>query len=269
MKVGTFKVEAHGTILGNRLMALLLHKFIEQKYDACYVTMYDSLGYLQRLFEKYGFRKFGKRVDTGEVVLIRDKTVLGSNSLNYPRFNLSGSKYLIGIYPKFHTRLFPDSRLKTESKFQTEDVSETNSIEKTYLTNMSQAAELKIGDKLVIYRTAETQPAEWSAVATSICTVTECKDISRFSSLDEFVSFVTKQSIFSDEELRTLWVNRRYPTIIKFQYNVAFPHRIVRHDLIEKCGIDRNEYAGFMSLSEETFKKVLAEGQVDESYVID
>ncbi|GAB6091841.1 hypothetical protein [Furfurilactobacillus curtus] len=269
LKVGTFKVESHGTVLGNRLISFLLHRFIEGNYDACYVTMYDNLEYLKDLFTRYGFRQYGVRRDTGETVLVRDLAVMETISKNFPRFNLLGTKYLLSILPKFHTALFPESRLNNEGAFKTEDVSETNSIEKTYLTNMREVRNACSGDKLIIYRTANGGSAEYTSVATSVCTVTDNRDISEFTSFEAFKAYVTKQSIFSETELRDFWQNRRYPIILRFQYDVALKHRVNRHDLIEICGLDRNGYPGFMALDNAVFSNVLREGRLNESFIID
>ena len=43
-------------------------------------------------------------------------------------------KYVLSINPEYHTKLFPDSILKTEQKYNSiQDVSDTNSIYKIYM----------------------------------------------------------------------------------------------------------------------------------------
>ena len=41
------------------------------------------------------------------------------------------------------------------------------------------------------------------------------------------------------------WFDRGRCKLIKMTYNVAMKKRIVRHDLIEKIGLERNQYWGF------------------------
>lgn len=272
LKVGTFKIDAHGTILGNRFISLILHQFVVGNYDACYVTMFDKISGLDKLFQKFGFSKFGKKNGTNETVLLREKSIKGNIYQDYPRLTLAGDKYLLGIRPKFHTSLFPDAKLRTEKSFYTEDVSATNSITKVFLSNLQglRNNDLKKNDKLVIYRTSEPgKVAEWNAVATSVATVVDYRNINSFDSYSDFEKFVTRYSIFSDRELYSFWNSKRYPYIIKFVYNVAFPHRIVRHDLIENCGIDREAYSGFIELSDKVFASILEEAKLNEGYVID
>ena len=45
-------------------------------------------------------------------------------------------------------------------------------------------------------------------------------------------------------------------------YNVALKKRIVRHDLIEKVGLDRNQYWGFFELTDEQFNMIAQRGNV-------
>jgi hypothetical protein len=43
-------------------------------------------------------------------------------------------------------------------------------------------------------------------------------------------------------------------------YNVALKKRIVRHDLIEEIGLERNQYWGFFELTNEQFNKIAMKG---------
>lgn len=52
-------------------------------------------------------------------------------------------------------------------------------------------------------------------------------------------------------------------------YNIAFRHRIIMKELVERAGIDRNIYWGFRQLDNEQFNSILKLGKVDERYIID
>ena len=54
-----------------------------------------------------------------------------------------------------------------------------------------------------------------------------------------------------------------YTKAIKMTYNFAFKKRIVRHDLIESIGLERNQYWGFLKLSDEQFYKIAQRGGAD------
>ncbi|WP_435966701.1 hypothetical protein [Raoultella ornithinolytica] len=79
------------------------------------------------------------------------------NYKNYPMIKMQERNFLLGIYPKWHTRLFPESILRNENESIIEDVSHTNSIHKVYLTKMHGVPQLRAGDNLLIYRTSDGQ----------------------------------------------------------------------------------------------------------------
>ncbi|HEY5563721.1 MAG TPA: hypothetical protein VIK72_18530 [Clostridiaceae bacterium] len=75
--------------------------------------------------------------------------------LDYPKVDIRKSKkFMLSIFPKFHTRMFPNSQLKTEKEHIIEDSSFTKSIEKIYLSGANLSTYGK-GDIVVIYRTAD------------------------------------------------------------------------------------------------------------------
>lgn len=269
LKIGTFKIEAHGTVLGERFIGILLKKMIEESYQESYVTIFEKQQPLINLFKKFGFTLWGKK-ENGELVFTKTLDIRNDVCLDFPRIlTQDKDKYLLSIYPKYHTKLFPNSKLQTEKSYITEDLSFTNTIEKVYLAGMSGMDRIKAGDLIVIYRTAEQgKNAEWSSVATSVCTVIDTKNINEFNNYDDFIKYCGKGTIFTEGELSTLWRNKKYPYIIKMLYNISLPKRIVRHELIEKSVISRSDYAGFIPLSDQQFKKVLELGEVNESFII-
>lgn len=134
--------------------------------------------------------------------------------------------------------LFPDSILTTENKNIITDVSYTNSIHKIYVCSMEQVENLEYGDIVVVYRTAEDgKRAEYSAVATSVCVVEDVKMQNEFGSFDDFYKYASKYSAFDKYDLH-YWYNRGSCKAIKMTYNAALRKRIVRHDLIQKIGIE-------------------------------
>ncbi|EGQ0189044.1 hypothetical protein I1433_002842, partial [Listeria monocytogenes] len=269
LKVGTFKINAHGTVLGDRFLSIILRKFIEENHSMLYVTIFKKHGTLISLFERFGFKKWGNK-DNGELVYFKDLTLHDNIYTDFPRFkNTSQKKYLLAIQPQFHTQMFPDSKLKTEKSHCIEDLSFTNTVEKIYITKMRGVPSLKPNNLLLIYRTAEAgRSAEFSAVGTSICTVVEYKNINDFSNLQSFLDYCGKGSIFSEQDLKRFWSQQTYPYIIKMLYNSPLQKRIVRHDLLEKVGLSREGYQGFQEINDEQFNKILELGEVNEGYVI-
>ncbi|MCK8098936.1 hypothetical protein MTN95_05980 [Bacillus sp. 2CMS4F] len=269
LKIGTFKIEAHGTVLGHRFIGIILKKMIDEHYSECYVTVFEKQKPLIKLFEKFGFTLWGRK-NNGELIYIKTLEKTNDIFMDFPRIDTQNkNKYILSIYPIWHTKLFPDSKLNTERNHKIEDLSFTNTIEKVYLSGMKGLDELTRGDLIVIYRTAESgKRAEFSAVATSICTVIENRNIHEFNTMEEFISYCGKGTIFSKEDLEKFWYTKKYPYIIKMLYNISLPKRIIRHHLITNGIIERNAYAGFIKLTDQAFEKILKLGEINESFII-
>lgn len=218
------------------------------------------------MVQGFGFEEFGEKGDetNPEKVYVKDmKKITGDVNKDYPLIRKSGTnKYLLGIYPKYHSVMFPDSILTTENKNILTDISHTNSIHKIYVCTMGIEV-LKYGDVIVLYRTAEYgRSAEYSAVATSICTVEEVMLQSDFKTFDAFFDYANQYSVFNRNNLYH-WYKKGGCKVVKMTYNVALKKRIARHDLIEKIGMDRNEYWGFMKITDNQFEEIIRRGEVN------
>lgn len=266
IKVGTFKIEAHGTKMGEQFIKVIMDYAANENADVCYVTIYEKHSSLINLVQKFGFELYGTKgygTYKENVYLKRMKKITGDINKDFPFIDIStAKKYLLSIYPKYHSVMFPDSILTTENKNIITDVSYTNSIHKIYICTMEQVDNLKYGDIVVLYRTAENgRSAEYSAVATSICVVEDVKEQNEFSCFDDFYNYASKYSVFDKNDLR-YWYNRGGCKAIKMTYNGALKKRIVRHDLIEEIGLERNQYWGFFELTDEQFIKIAHRGDV-------
>lgn len=278
LKVGTFKIDNRGTKRGERFLKKVFDKAIADDAEEIYVTIFPEkrLQPLIRLFETYGFHKVAiKKHKNGndEDVLVRDMKNHSANMLSdYPYVHCGiGEKYVLSIYPKYHTQMFPDSILATENQFDAiNDLSETNSIYKVYICWMRDVWHLKSGDKVVIYRTTDIPgKAYFRSVATSVSSILETKTYRDFDSEDDFINYMKKYSVFNETELR-YWYNKKSNfTVIKMLYNFAFKKRVIMRDLIEKVGISKDIYWGFFRLRDEQFNKILKLGEVNERYIID
>lgn len=271
LKVGTFKINPHGTKLGERFIKKIFDHALHHDINNIYVTIFPKHSDLIDIMTRYGFEPVAEKETPNGIEGVYLKTigkVHGDVTLDYPLIDLSNRCYLLSIYPEFHTRLFPDSILNNEDARIIEDVSHTNSIEKIYICKMSDVKDLKTGDALVIYRTADGGPAEYTAVATSFCMVEEMKQKSEFSDINDYLQYCSSRSVFSEEELKSYY---RWPQlyIIKMTYNIALTTRIIRKKLIEEVDISRGAYWGFMQLTTEQFKHIAQLGGVNESLIID
>ncbi len=275
LKVGTFKLLSRGTRRGERFMKKIMDKAIAESVDEIYVTMFqtEELESLIRLFKCFGFEhKADKPHENGEseIVLLKDMHhFVGDIEKDYPFVkNFYTRKYLLSIYPSYHTKLFPDSILNNESYDLIQDIKPTNSIYKIYICRMKDVNMLRRGDNVVVYRTTDNQgPAYYRSVATSICTVIEIKQYFDFKNIDDFLKY-TQYSVFEENELRNWYDKWKNLIVIKMLYNVAFTKRVIRKDLIEKAGIPEDAYWGFCELNDEQYMKIIELGEADERYFI-
>lgn len=273
LKIGTLKINARGTRLGERFIKKICDHAIGSKYDYAYVTIFKKHSSLIEIMENYGFREVGyKDTKNGrENVYLKSFIHNYSDILeNYPRVNIAQKNYwLLSIKPIYHSRLFPDSILHTEKHDMLEDISYTNSIHKIYLSSNFNVLKARIGDILVMYRTNHDGEgsADYKSVATSICIVEEVKKITDFSSKTEFLKYCLNYSIFSLNELEDFWELKKYPFLIRFTYNIALSKRIIRAILADEVGITRGRWT-FLSLSYQQFVKILKIGEVNESFII-
>lgn len=271
VKIGTMKINPHGTRLGERFIKKSLDFAINNNIRYIYVTVFEKHDKLINLYEKYGFSDYGtKKTNNGtEKALVKNLDLNFDDSiLNYPKINFNSDIYLLGIYPDFHTRLFPDSILNNESFDIVKDVSHTNSIDKIYICRMQGISNLKKDDLILIYRTSDQKgPAAYRSVVTSICTVQDIKSTREFDCFQDYENYCKNYSVFNKRELQTFFNSRREYFIIKMSYNIAFPKKVIRKKLIEEVGIDENKYWGFFQLTEEQSKEIISMGQVNKNYV--
>lgn len=271
LKIGTFKIDAHGTKMGEQFIKIIMDYALNENVDVCYVTIYEKYRTLIDLVEEFGFEFHGTKgrgKHTENVYIKKMNKITGDIKKNFPLIDYTtAKKYLLSIYPQYHSVMFPDSILTTENKNIIRDVSYTNSIQKVYVCSMEQVEKLNYGDIVIIYRTAEDgKKAEYSAVATSVCVVEEIKNQEEFFSFEDFYEYVSKYSVFDKKDLLSRFNRGRCKTI-KMTYNVAMKKRIVRHNLIEKIGLERGQYWGFFELTDEHFKKIIHEGEVNNIFI--
>lgn len=268
LKVGTFKVQAHGTILGERFIKLIFDEMIKRKIKQSYVTIYEKQNTLIQLLEKFGFVYHGKKGN--ESVYVKDFTkIVGDIEKDYPLIRLDNNKkFILSIYPEYHTQLFPDSKLHTERDHIVEDFSYTNSIEKIYLSGAQDIEFYRKGDIAVIYRTAELGfSAEYRSVLTSVCTISSIININSFRTEKEFLEFCSKRTIFSETRLKSFWYTKKYPYIVTMLYNFALNKRIIRKEMIEKIGVNRLSRILAYKISDGQMKEILCEGRDDIEFI--
>jgi predicted nucleic acid-binding protein len=279
LKIGTFKVVSNGVKLGERFLKIIFDNALIQKVSEIYVTIFDKRDEQTRLIsllEEFGFKYYGVKGQSGELVYTRDFTPKFNPSNpkeTFPFIGLNQSIFLIPIYPGYHTDLLPDSFLRTESpKDYIEHEPHRNAISKVYISR-SIERNIKKGDIIIFYRTADKGSAYYTSVITTIA-ITEDK-IDTIKNEQEFIAKCRKRSVFSDEELKKYWNwNTNYrPFIINFLFVHSFPlgKRINRKMLLD-LGIisgSENELRGLKEITRKQFEIILNETGTNESLIVD
>ncbi|MCL5769683.1 hypothetical protein, partial [Acinetobacter sp. ANC5681] len=274
LKIGTMKIDAHGTRLGERFIKKIFDYALHEKVAEIYLTVFEKHMSLMALFYKYGFEKIGLKHSPNGSENVLSRKFSGQNiKYSYPLIthNKVTNIYFLSIYPEYHSRLFPDSILLTEDGSIVKDISHTNSIHKIYIAGMQGMDNIKPNDIIVIYRTAEKgKSAHYSSVFTSICVIEEYKHIYDFKTYDEFYDYCKIYSIFDEIELNKIYKEKKYKHVIKMTYNIALNKRINRAKLIDMGIMSNNHgfYSGFGILNFNQLIDVIKEGKTDESFII-
>ena len=80
LKVGTFKIDAHRTRLGEKFIKKIMDTSIYGGYKEVYVTIYPKHSGLVNLLKKYGFIEYGHKGK--ELVLVKSFTTLKNEILS-------------------------------------------------------------------------------------------------------------------------------------------------------------------------------------------
>lgn len=274
VKVGTLKINAHGTKLGERVIKKIFDHAINSNAEEIYVTVFENHTGLIRLFEKYGFTQRGSKTTLNgqELVYVRSMVEMSANILElYPFIRKNPSRiYLLAIYPDYHTDLFPDSILRTEVGHIVEDVSHTNTIHKVYIAKMA-LTRLRPEDIVVIYRTTDIPGrARFRSVVTSICVVEESRSRADFDDVQDFLDFALPHSVFTEAELRD-WYNdlARRLYAVRMTYNAALPRRPNREVLLDDVGISEQPRWDFRKITGGEFERIVELSELDPAMIVD
>ncbi|NTU81951.1 MAG: hypothetical protein HGA45_21660 [Chloroflexales bacterium] len=277
LKIGTFKVISNGYKLGERFLKIIFDNALRYNVEEIYVTIFDRSEDQERLIyllEDWGFQRHGvKRSAAGEeVVLVRDFSQRADRAnpcLTYPFFSRKSRKFIVSIYPEYHTELFPDSILKTESPVDfIENRPNRNAISKVFISRSYEKG-LKPGDVVVFYRTAaEKGRAYYTSVTSTIGVVQNIH--TGILSLGKFIELCRKRSVFSDQELKAHWDwnSGNRPFVVNFAYVHSFPKRLNLKNLLDLSIIEKAP-RGFDRLTDEAFMRLLEHSQTDKRLLAD
>lgn len=278
LKIGTMKVVSNGYKLGERFLKIIFDNALLRSVDEIYVTLFNyslEQNKLCALLGDWGFNYHGvKTTNNGEeLVLVRNFRPYADKKnpcVSYPYFSANTRKFIVPIYPAYHTELFPDSILRTESPLDfVENRPNRNAISKVYLCRSFERG-LEAGDVIVFYRTAYNGPAFYTSVATTIGVVQSIN--TNIQSESQFIELCRKRSVFTDDKLREHWNYKRNnrPFIVNFLYVHTFPKRMNLEALINAGVIASTDTVprGFEQITDEQFNHILEGSNADQRLII-
>jgi hypothetical protein len=277
LKIGTFKVISNGFKLGERFLKIVFDNAHRYEVDEIYVTTFRGTpeeDRLIRMLEDWGFVFHGHKVSQAgtEQVYVRDfrpRFDATDPRRTYPYLSRKPRKFIVPIYPEYHTELLPDSILNTESANDfVENKPNRNAISKVYVSRSFERG-LCSGDIIVFYRTSSgVAPAHHTSVATTLGVVQDV--VTDIPSKTAFIEACRKRSVFSDQKLGEHWdykPNNR-PFIVNFLYVYSLPKR-PNLRLLKESHVITEAPRGFEVLTDESFDKLLELADADKRLVVD
>ncbi len=275
LKIGTFKVVSNGFKLGERFLKIVFDNALLYRVDEIYVTAFRRTSDQERLIrmlEDWGFKLHGtkRRVEHVYVRDFRPRVDAYDPQRTFPYIYASASKFVVPIWPAYHTELLPDSILNTESPNDfVENKPNRNALRKVYISR-SFERDLHAGDIIVFYRTKSPDgPAWYTSVATTIGVVQDVID--HIPNLTGFIAACRKRSVFSDNDLKKWWDyspgNR--PFVVNFLFVYSLPKRPNLKQL-DEIGMVKstNVPRGFARITDDSFEKLLKVSNADPRFIV-
>jgi hypothetical protein len=275
LKVGTFKVELNGLKLGERFLKIIFDNALKIHVDEIYLTIFKNHveeEMLISLITDYGFKYHGTKTTSSGVEDVytrpgKPEITTSFPKLSFPYMSKRANKYIVSIYPEYHTTLLPDSILNTESEMDfIENEPFRNAISKVYISR-SFERNLQSGDIIVFYRTG----GYYKSVVTTLGIVEQIH--TKIDDFKHFARLCRKRSVFSDDALKAEWNYKpsSRPFVVNFLYAYSFPHRVNMKRLIELGVIKDIGSAprGFERLTDEQFSAIIKETGTNENIIVD
>ena len=272
LKVGTFKVESTGFRLGERFVKIIFDNALKRNVDEIYVTLYtnrEELSALAALLERWGFIEYGKKGKEEKVLVKRMKKFDPNISFhkNFPNIRYNCNKYILPIYPQYHTSLLPDSKLNNEKIDFLGEEAHRYALQKVYISGANENG-AKPGDLILFYRIGpDGSNKKYTSVVTTVGMVDEI--ISNIHSEEELLSLCQNRSVFSTEDLKKFWCdNRNNLKVLKFIFVKSLSKRLTLSDLWEHYIVPApNGPRPFMRLSDDQYDWIMLDSGTKIKYV--
>lgn len=267
LKVSSFKIEPNRTKLAERFFRIIFNVTIYENVDGIYVTLFDNTEQkrrLRRLFEKWGFKLWGNKMDSSEIVLYRDFTK--DFNFKYPQTTFpfhSGSR---GVYLVSIDSTYANALLGLNLGFnQLHDIEPyKNAISKILITyNLKH--NIKTGSLILFVSKIRNKK--------TIMGVGIVQDVHKdLKDEPTFLRICRKRSIFDDNRLKICW-NRQTEdkklSTIEFLYVAQFSDDTFPENKLSSLGDDIESLRDQepFKISEIQFNKLINNTQYENDYI--
>jgi hypothetical protein len=170
-------------------------------------------------------------------------------------------KFILPIYPQYHTSLLPDSKLNNENaeNFLCKDPHKY-ALQKVYI---SWALERNVhpGDLILFYRIGEQNKKKYTSVVTTLGVIDEI--ITGFKDKKDYLQHCQNRSVFIDEELEKFWNGHsKNLMIVKFIYIKTLGTKLTLKYLWDNSIV--NAPSGprpFLKLTDKQFNDIIKDSQ--------
>ena len=273
LKIGTFKIDSPGTIMGQRFIAFALRRFALSENEEAYITTFRKQIKLIKLLEFFGFEYYGINQSNGELIYVKKRSYKSekNNLANFPFLNLRDANKFgwLAIKPKYHSKFFPEVKLKGED-VSIDDCAASNTVLKTYISFINDTKSLANGDLIYMYRTkkrSDIRPARYSSVITAVMRIMDSKMINEFSNFVDFKKFVGRGTVFDSNELNDYFAHKKNATVVKMAYLLPLIKRLTFGQLQDDYNIHPS-YPGFVEFNKTDFLKIFKGAKMDETLII-
>lgn len=276
LKVGTFKVESTGFRLGERFIKIIFDNAMQRNVDEIYITMFtdrEELSALHDLITRWGFSRYGiKRSDGKEETVLTKSMKKYFSELscreNFPNIRFSCNKFILPIFPQYHTTLLPDSKLNNENEVDfLGREPHRYALQKVYISWASDNG-AKPGDLILFYRTGPYgSNKKYTSVISTVGMVDEI--ISDINSERELLHFCQNRSVFSTDDLKRFWAEHRYNLkVLKFIFVKSLTKRLTLGYLWDRDIVPApSGPRSFTKISDDQFRMILRDAETELNYV--
>lgn len=275
IKIGTLRLSerVRKQRLGEGTVGVALWKWQESKFEEIYLTVFEKHTELIKLFQRFGFQIIGKN-ERGENVFLKSKKNIDKRT-PYKLFPFISNSFdntgIIPIEAEFHDKLFPYSELKG-NKLQIEEETAGNGITKVFIAMPSRNVDYRKNQIVYIYRKSNEYPKKYKSVITSFCTISKITEIKKNGKpnmkFGDFIKEISNKTIFSEQELKTIYYEKRNVIVLELLYNGFFGKgKNVNYDFLNQENIF-NTHPYHIVNTKEQFIKVLKKGGLDEKNII-